>query len=309
MHTKRDASPGMLALPAFSYLHVVKYTKPALSLDAQKALLTERGLRINSDVLLRKLLRDYGFARLDAYCEAFVLSSGTRNFRKSTSLSQVWQVIKLDEDLRNLLFPYLIRIELAIKAGLVEYLAQEGGAFVYMNREIFHDQALHVKLLAHASETWLRSSDQQTLAFRRKYNETKMPPIWYLMQALPLGSVSKWISNLKIPFSQDLMNALHLPTQRNFIKTGLQGLTILRNFCAHGARIWNCVFPVSFMVDQTIPRELNPQRLAAALSLVELCLDRLDLNVEQFRTRRSSILATVPRWQLQLMGYPSNYQN
>lgn len=63
------------------------------------------------------------------------------------------------------------------------------------------------------------------------------------------------------------------------------------------------------MVDQTIPRELNPQRLAAALSLVELCLDRLDLNVEQFRTRRSAILATVPRWQLQLMGYPSNYQN
>ena len=129
------------------------------------------------------------------------------------------------------------------------------------------------------------------------------------MQALPLGSVSKWISNLKTPISQDLMNALHLPTQRNFIKTGLQGLTVLRNFCAHGARIWNCVFPVSFMVDQTIPRELNPQRLAAALSLVELCLDRLDLNVEQFRTRRSAILATVPRWQHQLMGYPSNYQN
>ena len=56
----------MLALPAFSYLHVVKYTKPALSLDAPRALLTERGLRINSEALLRKLLRDYGFARLDS---------------------------------------------------------------------------------------------------------------------------------------------------------------------------------------------------------------------------------------------------
>ncbi len=304
MHTKRDASPVMLALPAFSYLHAVRYAKPALSLDDQKNLLIARGLRINSDVLLQKLLRDYGFARLDAYCEAFVLS-GTRHFRKSTSLSQVWQVIKLDEDLRNLLFPYLIRIELAIKAGLVEYLAQQGQAYGYMNSEIFHDQTLHVKLLAHASKTWLRSSDRQMLAFRKKYDETTMPPIWYLMQALPLGSVSKWISNLKTPMGQELMNLLHLPTQRNFIKTGLQGLTVLRNSCAHGARIWNCVFPVSFMVDQTIPREFNPQRLASALSLVELCLDRLDLNIEPFMARRAAILATVPKWQIQLIGYPS----
>lgn len=143
------------------------------------------------------------------------------------------------------------------------------------------------------------------LAFRKKYDETTMPPIWYLMQALPLGSVSKWISNLKTPMGQELMSLLHLPTQRNFIKTGLQGLTVLRNSCAHGARIWNCVFPVSFMVDQTIPREFNPQRLASALSLVELCLDRLDLNIEPFMARRAAILATVPKWQIQLIGYPS----
>lgn len=173
-----------------------------------------------------------------------------------------------------------------------------------MNADYFHNQALHVKLLAHASETWLHSSDRQAISFRKRYQETKMPPIWYLTQTLSFGAVSKWISNLKMPFSQDLMVSLHLPDQQMFIQTGLQGLTVLRNFCAHGSRVWNCVFPITFAVDQNIPEELNPQRLAAAMSVVELCLERLELNVGQFRTTREEILATVPKWQIPLMGYP-----
>ncbi len=100
----------MLALPAFSYLDSVNYDKPALSLDDQKLLLSSRGLKINNVKLLEKLLRDHGYARLAAYCDAFVYKD-SRNFRKSTSLSQISQVIALDEQLRNLLFPNLLRIE------------------------------------------------------------------------------------------------------------------------------------------------------------------------------------------------------
>lgn len=293
----------MLALSAFSYLHSVKYAKPALTLDEQKSFLIHRGLKINSEVLFAKLLHAYGFARLDSYCEVFT-QPGSRNFRKATSLSQVWQVIKLDEELRNFLFPYLLRIELAIKAGFIEKLVELDGPMAYMNSDLFHDQTLHVKLVAHASETWQHSSDRQSISFRKKYNETRMPPIWYLTQALSFGAVSKWISNLNKPLSEDLMVSLHLPPQRRFIQTGLQGLTVLRNFCAHGARVWNSLFPVSFAVDQTIPAAFNPQRLAAAMSVVELCLERLELNGDQFRATRAELLATVPKWQVPLMGYP-----
>ena len=293
----------MLALPAFSYLDTVKYDKPALSLAEQKLLLSSRGLKINSERLLEKLLRDYGYARLDAYCDAFV-NRDSRNFRKSTSLSQINQVIVLDEQLRNLLFPYLLRIEQSIRARFIEVLAQHKGAMAYMENDLFHDQALHEKLVANASECWLRSSDIKTIAFRKQYDETKMPPIWYLAQTLPLGSLSKWIGNLQAPVHHELMEALHLPTHRLFAKSGLQGLTVLRNFCAHGSRIWNCVFPVPFAVDDAIPIAYNSRRLAAAMSLVELYLNRLDLNIAKFVSERSAILATVPMWQIRLIGYP-----
>lgn len=293
----------MLALSAFSYLRSVKYAKPALTSEEQKSFLIDRGLKVNSEILLNKLLHAYGFARLDSYCEVFV-QQGSRNFRKSTSLSQVWQVIKLDENLRNFLFPYLLRIELAIKAGFIEKLAKLDGPMAYMNCELFHDQTLHVKLVAHATEAWLHSADRQSITFRKRYNETRMPPVWYLTQALSFGAVSKWISNLKKPLSEDLMASLNLPRQRLFVQTGLQGLTVLRNFCAHGGRVWNSLFPVSFAVDAAIPAAFNPQRLAAAMSVVELCLERLELDVVQFRTTRAEILTTVPKWQIPLMGYP-----
>lgn len=303
MQKKRDASPVMLALPAFSYPALVKYEKTALSVEQQRLLLCSRGLKINSEKLLEKLLRDYGYARLDAYCDAFVIKD-SRTFRKSTSLSQISQVIALDEQLRNLLFPYLLRIEMAVKAGFVEVLANREGPMAYMKSELFHDQALHVRLLAHASDCWPRSSDLQSITFRKRYDETRMPPIWYLSQTLPFGSLSKWIGNLKTPIQQELMNELGLPSHRLFANSGLLGLTVLRNFCAHGARIWNCVFPISFDVDVAVPSEYNSRRLASAMSLVELCLDRLKLNSEKFALQRSTVLATVPKWQIQRMGYP-----
>lgn len=61
-------------------------------------------------------------------------------------------------------------------------------------------------------------------------------------------------------------------------------MTVLRNFCAHGSRIWNCVFPVPFAVDDAIPIAYTSRRLAAAaaMSLVELYLNRFDLNIAKF---------------------------
>lgn len=38
--------------------------------------------------------------------------------------------------------------------------------------------------------------------------------------------------------------------------------------------------------------------------VIELCLERLELNSDQFRATRVELLATVPKWQVPLMGYP-----
>lgn len=143
-----------------------------LSLAEQKLLLSSRGLKINSERLLEKLLRDYGYARLDAYCDAFV-NRDSRNFRKSTSLSQINQVIVLDEQLRNLLFPYLLRIEQSIRARFIEVLAQHKGATVYMESDLFHDQARHEKLVANASEL---SSDTRV----NPTNDTRTDPFFVI---------------------------------------------------------------------------------------------------------------------------------
>lgn len=292
----------MLALPAFSYLKTVKYNKPPLSLTDQKNLLMSRGLAVNSDAALDKLLHDFGYARVDSYSEVFTLS-GSSKFRPGTSYSQIWQVINLDEQLRNFLFPYTIRIELAVKAALTETLAQCGGSMGYLDPQLFHDQSHHSVWVKHVKCLWTKTLDKQSVAFRQRYDESEMPPVWYLTQILPLGSVSKAISNLKIPIAKQLMRSVGLPTHRAFRQSGLQGISVLRNFCAHGSRIWNYVFPLSFSVDEKIPNEFEKTRLAAAMALTELFLVKLDLGAEKFRTGRMQILESLPEWKLNRMGY------
>ena len=124
----------------------MRYTKQQCTQDELIALLSNRGLRINSTKLAKKILTNVGYTTFNSYCFPFFLQ-GTHSFRPGTSLSSVWSVYLLDQRLRILLFPCLLLVEQALKTRWAEFITQLDGPFGYLNASLFSSESVHQQLM------------------------------------------------------------------------------------------------------------------------------------------------------------------
>ena len=112
------------------------YTKPALTYEAQLALLEERGLNVpNRDRALR-WLRVIGYYRLTAYCLPFKIPQEDR-FQPGATFEQVTDLYKFDAQLRLLVMQAIDRIEIAIRAAVTYRFAHTLGPFGYADASNF----------------------------------------------------------------------------------------------------------------------------------------------------------------------------
>lgn len=85
------------------FLCAIKFTKPAISLDAQITLLKQRGLVIADEKIARHHLKFVGYYRLAGYVLPLQInhnSDGTHHFLAGTSFEDVIDIYVFDRNLR-----------------------------------------------------------------------------------------------------------------------------------------------------------------------------------------------------------------
>lgn len=277
------------------------YLKKECSPSELIALLQNRGLHINSMNLASLILKNIGYQTFDSYCYPFLLKNSS-DFRPNTSLSQIWSVILLDRHLRSLLFPVLLEIELALKTRWTEFIVKQAGPFGYLDCSLFFDQKIFTRNLKHSTKSWCASNDAEIKAFRNKY-PSQMPPVWQFVRVLTFGELSHWITSMTVFLQKRFFESLQLPSYDNFRTSTLNVLTLARNNCAHGQRIWNRSFPA--VVPQEFSSSENKHKIAAVIRLIYFIADSLEINIRSFQNTLSVVLSEVPRWQMAAMGYTS----
>ena len=181
-------------------------------------------------------------------------------------------------------------------------LEKDNSPFAYLDSQYFRDPYLHKSLTSNLQHTWRASIEPKVREFRSKYSEQNLPPVWYLTPILTFGSLSKWISALDIELQLKFYERLSLPNHVRFAQTGLHSLALARNQCAHGRRIWNKRFPVSFVTEPESSR-LYEYKVRALLELLELVICRMELNQSQFTKDLLSVFDRLPKWQKPYMGW------
>ena len=264
----------------------------------------KRGLKVHSSKLFYKLLRHLGFNLFDDYCDAFLVSRSDQ-FRNRVTITDVYQIITFDEQLSKVLSFWLLKVEKAVRAGWIEYMARRdiyGSPFAYLDPQYYRKREFHKALITNLQKAWFSSNEPNVQIFRAKYCEQNLPPVWYLTPILTFGSLSKWISALNIDVQRDLYATMGLPDHTKFAQTGLHSLVLARNQCAHGKRIWNKRFPVSFVTEPDLSRQYE-YKVRALLELLELVISGLKLNEDKFAKDLSTVFARLPKWQKPYMGW------
>lgn len=224
-----------------------QYLKQILTIEQQIQSYIDAGMAISSREDVEKALKSVGFYRLHGY-SFHLYDNSTKKYVPGTKFEDVLKLYLFDQELAVLIFSMISKIEVALRARLVEALLIHGDTLILQDSSVFREKKMYWQNMSAIASEIARSND---VFIKHNFDKHEGEvPVWAVVEVLSFGTLSKIIKNLKtgtgstyailadnykyISKKGNLVN----PSQKMFA-SWVQGVSVLRNMCAHNSRIYN----------------------------------------------------------------------
>ncbi|HEX2952177.1 MAG TPA: Abi family protein [Armatimonadota bacterium] len=290
----------------------MRYLKPPLRFDEQADLLLGRGLHADRDVLIERL-QTVNYYRLSAYLYPY-RQAGSDDYRAGTTLDAVWRHYTFDRQLRFLVLDAIERVEVAVRAQAVCRFAEQHGAFGYLQQHNFPHMSVsdHATWLADLRSEKRRSHEKFLQHFDRKYGDMHtMPPLWMMAELMSFGRMLMFFNTIGAPLQGRIAEEYGI--SGHVLASWLHALSVIRNICAHHARLWNRELGVKPVIPH---KKKHPQwhepvaiannRVFAILTILRYLL-RVVAPTSAWPNRFCNLLSRYPEIDINNMGFPDNW--
>jgi len=292
----------------------MRFTKPAISITEQIALLRRRGMVVEDDATARHYLGHISYYRLRAYWLPFEIPAGDGDhaLRPGTRFEDVLALYVFDRQLRLMVMDAVERVEVAIRAHWAHHMAMTHGAHGYLDQPHYALVERHAKAVADLTKEFTRSRDTFAEHYRDKYTAPALPPVWMAAELMSFGLLSKFLSDLKLRSDRQAI-AKPFGLDEKVLTSFAHHMSHVRNICAHHGRLWNRRFTIKMTVP-TSPATLPIAMRGADDRCLHNTLVMLDhlLNVvapgSGWRGRLVAHLETCPLPVVEAMGFPGDWQ-
>ena len=217
--------------------------KPFLTYDQQIIkLVKDKGLVINDLDYAKKLLKEYGyFSLISGYKQPFK-NKPSGLYKINISINDIFALFHFDNELRSIILNGTLMVENHIKSLISysfcevngdeqkQYLDATKYNYVPANQAGINDLVCRLTEIINEPKKY-KYIDHQ----KQNYNNI---PLWAMMKALTLGSVSKMYSFL----SQNIQSRVAMEFEHvneNDLERMLDLLSRVRNVCAHNERLYD----------------------------------------------------------------------
>ena len=291
----------------------MEYSKRPIDIPEQISILISRGLVIDCESFAQQQFSSISYFRLASYWKPFEIDSDTHNLAKGISLNDVLSLYTFDRELRGIIFAAIQDIEIALRTRIIHHFSMKHGAFWFMDASLFSDVEIFDKCFLSLQNEVARSKEDFLLEHFKKYDSPSMPPVWKTMEVASFGTLSKLFCNMAdVSVKKSVAKSFGLP-QYKYLESWVRSITVLRNCCAHHARVWNRRFPWKPQLPQKLPLEwidiskTLPMKLYAQLSTI-LYLEQSIASNSSIKDRLQILLSTQPQSKLKAMGFPEDWR-
>lgn len=273
-------------------------------------ILKDRNLVIADEGKAVDFLSKVHYYRLSAYFLPF--QSTKDHFGTNSTFEDIVRLYEFDMELRKFVFFYIERVEVALRAKIVQVHTQRYGALGYAE-DIKSPDITNMKNISIYGEISYsiqkevkRAQESFAQHFKDNY-QMKDLPLWACVELLSFGNLSKLFSIFPSQERQIILQDFGLNLALKPFQNWLRGLTTISNICAHHARLWNREIGTGFMIPKKISflcSDVNNKKIFFALSVLAEILKNPQIKVD-FKT----LLAKYPTIPTKAMGIPSNWQN
>lgn len=223
-------------------MSAVPFPKHGLTLDELVAHLASIGL-LGDPALVRRRLEAVGYYRLSPYWRYFRVNSQASPLREGATIEKVWELYTFDRQLRLAAVDALERVEVGVRARLVQANVEASGPFGYAHVGLGTDE--HCTKLLNTLDASLREARRDPDAHRvteaQRHFVTSYAddawPLWLAAEQFTFGDmVTLYVGSPK-PAREAV--ARRFGVDEAVFASWLRALQVLRNICAHYGRLWN----------------------------------------------------------------------
>ncbi|WP_373763287.1 Abi family protein [Porphyromonas loveana] len=288
------------------------YHKPYLSVDNLADLLSQRGLEIE-EIYAKKYLHRIGYFRLSGYFYPLLRQPKTSHiFKQGATFVQAMNLYKFDRKLRLLLFSQIEKIEVAIRAQIVEKGIQETSNPKWMmEQEYFSDREHFNTTCLLIQKEWCNSKEDFVQHFRDTYSD-KEPPAWILIELIPLGVLAHLFRNIrKKSLRKQIAKCFGVPP--DVFASWIFSLSGIRNICCHHNRLWNRSLPnkPASLIKPNAPwidnRGLDRSKTYYKIAMIKYLLAYINPN-NQFKEALIVLKKEYPTVDFGATGFPNYWE-
>lgn len=229
-----------------------KYKKQALTIKEQIQKLKNKGLIFKNEIEAEKMLATTNYYRLSGYWFNKLVAKNPDKFENGITFENIKELYDFDSKLRIILFEGISKIEISFRT-IWAYQMGLLGAFAYLDFQNYNDNKEFQRTLDKLSKEFEHSKEIFVEHYKKCYLE-KLPPVWIACELLSFGTLTRFYRNLNNrKLERCISDSFHI--DQILLKSWLHSITVLRNFCAHHARIVNRIFCIA-------PKEPKSKKLA-----------------------------------------------
>lgn len=211
------------------------------TIEEQLEILRSRGLTINDESLAKDFLLRNNYYRISGYS----LTLRNNNvFFKSATFQNIVDIYHFDHEFKHIILQYLEVIEVQMKSVYVYEFTKVHGPAGYLDNNFFTDPTKHKEILAKAEQQKIQRLPHEAY-LKHFVNELKQDiPLWAYIDLFTISDISFLYSISEQPIKDAVAHTFGLTMNKgaSILGSYMHSMTIIRNLCAHGSRIYNRLF-------------------------------------------------------------------
>lgn len=292
---------------------MAKDLKKPLSYEEQLKMLKQHYMEIEDDCFAIDILKRVNYYRLSGYALSFRRDDFPDLYEKGTSFNRIYHLFLFDEELRAMLLRFLLIIEGYLRTQISNCFSllkcqqppydQHYCENIYYRKDRFND----------VFNSLIREKDHNSDSLVVKHHEKKYNgkmPLWVIVELLSFSNLSKYYNSM---FSSDQEKiAKGVGTSAKVLSNHMHCLSVLRNKCAHGSRIYNISFSPPARLGSPYLRKYNDVRNDELFAYCRVIYLRLPTDEDRtdFVSGLTNIIERFKNYiELEAIGFPDDWND
>ena len=260
-----------------------------------------------------KILSEINYYRFTGYALQYRKESDDSDYSKSISFDEIYCIYRFDEALRDILRKYIEKIEIYFRTLIAYHFAmakcKEEPHDQHYDENNFYNKNGYNDVMDSFSREKNYYKDSPIVKHHKSKYDNRMP-LWVIVELMSFSNISKLYNAMYLSEKNRIAAALGISAST--LENHLHCLAVLRNKCAHAARLYNTEFnPPARFNSQFLRRnpEVKNNTLFAYLLIMIKRLPNASTKKELVEAVDSVIENYSDKIDIELMGFPCNYKS